>query len=123
MVNGGSKHVTKENSEHNSLRIASIHHTNDNGHGTNEETIDILSARGAARGNRVCGHKYCTESKTTENKMMPPIHCLTNAELIKNNSHYSTAHKDTGHSTPRGYTCPQQDNGSYDDGNNACLTN
>ena len=120
MVDRGSKHITKEDGEHHTLRITSIHHTDDDGHSTNEEAIDILARCGAARGDRVGSHEHSTEGKATKHKVMPPSDRLTG--LLEDACQHRTTYEHTQHGTPRGDAHPKQEAGTDGDGDDAGLT-
>ena len=77
VVDHRGTHITEENGEHHTLRITGIHHTNDDCHRTDQETVEKLSCSGAARGNGIGSHKHGTESETTKDEVMPPDHRLT----------------------------------------------
>ena len=84
VVDRRRKHITKEDGEHHTLRIAGIHHTDDDGHRTDEEAVDILTRRRATRGHRVGSHKHGTEGEATHDEVLPPGNSLaTNGKALK----------------------------------------
>ena len=120
VVNHWSNHITKEDSQHHSLGITGIHYADDDSHSTDDESVDILTRCGAARGDGVGCHKHSTESKATHHEMMPPNHRLTS--LLEDKSQDSTTDEDTQHSAPRGNAHPEQENGTNGNGDDTGLT-
>ena len=119
MVNRRRKHITKEDGEHHSLRIAGIHHTDDDGHCTDEEAVYVLTRCCATRGHRVGSHKYSTEGEATHHEVVPPFH--RRACALEEKCQSSTTQEDAQHGAPRGDARPKQQDGTKGDSNDASL--
>ena len=115
MVDHRGTHITEEDGEHHTLRITGIHHTYDDCHRTDQETVDKLAGGSAARGDGISSHKHGTEGEATEDEVMPPNHGLTS--MLEKQSQNSTTHEHTQHGTPRGDTSPEQNHSTDGDGN------
>ena len=122
VVNHRSHHIAEEDSQHHTLGVTGVLHTDDDGHGTNDEAIDELADIGAARGDGVGSHEDGTEGKATQYEVVPPYHVRC-TNLLEQDSQQATAYEDAAHGAPRSNARPQQEHGTQGNGYHGSLTN
>ena len=121
MVDGGGKHIHQQDGKHHTLGITGVHHTDDDGHRTNDETVDPLAGLRATRGDGVGSHKHSTEGEAAQHQVFIPgdgghLGCT------EDQGHHNATHEDAQHGLPRSNARQQQDAGTDGDSDNAGLT-
>ena len=100
--------------------MAIIHHTDDDSHRTDEESVDVLTRRSAARCHRIGSHKHSTEGEAAHHEVVPPFH--RRACALEEQCQCSTTHEHAQHGAPRGDARPQQDHSTDGNGDERGLT-
>ena len=123
MVNQRGEQVHEEDRQHNAFGEACVNDADDDDQHADQETVDPFSLFCLCCTHWIGGHEYGSESKPTEEKMLPEgnLHQCIPAEGIQYQSHHCPSGKDREHDLQTSDPGIDQYKSSYQDGQSGCF--